>query len=608
MAGRERTVTVKFLGDEKGAVQAANKTGSALDRLGPIGNRISGVISSMQGRLSGLGSIGEKVSGGLGKVSNGIAAVGPAGQALAAGLAVGVGAVTAFVSKSVGEFARLGQTVRDFQRVSGASASDASRFVSVLDDMGVEAEAGSKALSKMSRDLDTGKLKAYGVQVEKAADGNVDLIKTLLNVSDAYVATHDPAQRAEIRFAAFGKQGDALIPILEKGGEALKQMFADVPKGELFDQADLDKAEKLRLSMDRLDDSVKNIERNAGRSIVPWITDAANGVAKLAETADSASPKVKTFVGGFLDAVPVVGPLKQLGDVLGVVGSESSKTAEKQQRLQEQLHNAAVSAEEQEKALDSLNKAIVASFDSELGLETALDKLEDTNRTLTEAIKARDDAVRISGRGSAAALAAEEVLSDALRDARGDYLAAANAAVRFADDQAAASGRTLDAATRTGIYKSKLEELLNSLAPGSPLRAALQGYIDQLNTIPTDINTRVSVTSTFATSGKTSAGGVPQKSNIPLRAKGGPVKKGEPYIVGENGPELRVDDTDGRIIPLDSASRSGAALGGHVTIENHFHVGTVVGSNGMREFAAMVTSEQQKQQKRDGRSPLAASR
>ena len=39
-----------------------------------------------------------------------------------------------------------------------------------------------------------------------------------------------------------------------------------------------------------------------------------------------------------------------------------------------------------------------------------------------------------------------------------------------------------------------------------------------------------------------------------VRAEGGPVKKGEPYVVGEKGPELIVPSESGNVIPNDEAS------------------------------------------------------
>lgn len=41
----------------------------------------------------------------------------------------------------------------------------------------------------------------------------------------------------------------------------------------------------------------------------------------------------------------------------------------------------------------------------------------------------------------------------------------------------------------------------------------------------------------------------PENNTIQARAKGGPVKKGRPYLVGEKGPELVVPAEDGVVIP-----------------------------------------------------------
>lgn len=56
------------------------------------------------------------------------------------------------------------------------------------------------------------------------------------------------------------------------------------------------------------------------------------------------------------------------------------------------------------------------------------------------------------------------------------------------------------------------------------------------------------------------------------RAAGGPVTKGEPYIVGEKRPELFVPDTSGHIIPRVPSSASSTATGAGTEI----HIGQVV--------------------------------
>ena len=45
-----------------------------------------------------------------------------------------------------------------------------------------------------------------------------------------------------------------------------------------------------------------------------------------------------------------------------------------------------------------------------------------------------------------------------------------------------------------------------------------------------------------------------------MRAEGGPVKKGEPYVVGEKGPELIVPSESGNVIPNDEYSNLASSI------------------------------------------------
>jgi len=70
-----------------------------------------------------------------------------------------------------------------------------------------------------------------------------------------------------------------------------------------------------------------------------------------------------------------------------------------------------------------------------------------------------------------------------------------------------------------------------------------------------------------------SAGGsvdmVPKAEQIPLRAAGGPVTGGRPYIVGERGPELFMPGRSGAIIPNDQLMGGG---GGQTVINQYINV------------------------------------
>ena len=87
---------------------------------------------------------------------------------------------------------------------------------------------------------------------------------------------------------------------------------------------------------------------------------------------------------------------------------------------------------------------------------------------------------------------------------------------------------------------------------------------------------RLSQNRTMQLSITTSAGGFADVATFSTkppkaRAKGGPVKKGETYLVGEQGPEPFVPDQNGTIVP------NGVPLGGGIVVNNNVTVHTVAG-------------------------------
>lgn len=103
-------------------------------------------------------------------------------------------------------------------------------------------------------------------------------------------------------------------------------------------------------------------------------------------------------------------------------------------------------------------------------------------------------------------------------------------------------------------------------------RAALSGLFTQLGGLIMGAAGGAAGADT-GTAGISSTSPVDMSSvqGIELRAAGGPVSAGQPYIVGEVGPELFVPPASGSIVP-NSALSAGAAGGGDVTIIQHINV------------------------------------
>jgi TP901 family phage tail tape measure protein len=173
--------------------------------------------------------------------------------------------------------------------------------------------------------------------------------------------------------------------------------------------------------------------------------------------------------------------------------------------------------------------------------------------SLRQAQDAVTAAVSRYGPVSAQATQATLTLQTQQAALKGQILAAAAAAGSAAQQQSKAATETGRAAAGATAYRAELGKLVGTLAPGSPLRVELQGLIQKLDAAARDRTAHLQIVTS-----EVDIGASHRRTAVPnIRAAGGPVTKGEPYIVGEKGPELLVPDQSGYIYP--GAPRGGSA-------------------------------------------------
>lgn len=497
--------TVKITADTKSAEASISRFGSVTrTSLDDITSRLT----------SGLGPASGEAKAALDGLTKSGSLIGPA---IAGGIAIAAAAVAAFAIDGAQKFVALAGEVRNFQRLSGASAEESSRFVAVLDDLGISSETGSRAIGKLNREIgDGGKnLAKYGVEIAKASDGTSDAIGTLLNLADAYVKTDDPGKRAALVMDTLGRQGQALIPVLEQGRAGVEKFFAGVKDNEIFDDEEQAKARRFELAMDDLSDSFRELQLQAGEALLPFLISLAEGGAKVIGFID----KVKGIGGGVLGEIAKAasGPIGQVVGLLGGLAGKGDNAKKSQKELAEQVARTTAEQEEQAEAskeqaaaLDKVTNATLSAVSSQLGYQSSLNTLKDNindidDRTqeyqdaVNEAAQAHIDAekaVRQYGRASeetnkAIDKATEadkkaEQANRALRDAHlgveQSALQTAGAMVKMADDAATMAGKTLTAQEKAAIFRDSLVELANQAS--GPTRDAILGLADQILGLP----------------------------------------------------------------------------------------------------------------------------
>ena len=583
------------------SVRGAGKEFTGLQKS--ASGAIDGLTTSLTSNLGPASGQAKAALDGIG--ASALASGGMLKTAVAGGAVVAGAALAAFAIDGARQFVDLAGEIRNFQRASGASAEESSRFVAVLDDLGVSSEKGASAIFKLGRKVADGgaDLEKFGIAVARNKDGAVDLTGTLLNAADAYAATSDPAKRAELAFAAFGKQGQELVPILEQGRTGLEAFFKGAESGrQIFSQADLDKARAFELQMDELQDTFRGLKLESGEVLLPLLTSLAQGgVAVLG--------LIRDFGGliGTLDKITTMRPFNGHTEVLEKLKAKQDEAKgsgdglkQTTREMAEAAKEAAIQHDAQAKAIERATLATLAGLSSQVGYESSVNRLRDNIADLDDKTNAYTEAVNTNGASSKEAESANRQLRDAHLGIRESALNAAGAAVRLAEDTAHAAGQTLTAEQKASAFKGELQKLA-AQAEG-PSRDAILALANSIDAVPNSKTIEV-FADTWAAEQRIAA--LQRRLNTleyaslsaqdapytpgAQRAHGGPVSAGRTYLVGEKRPELFVPQVNGRIIPRVPAGW-GTETSGGVVIHQTIHPAEGMNERDLGIIAARETA------------------
>ena len=227
--------------------------------------------------------IGE-ADGAMGKLKAGFGAAGDFIKANAAAFTAAAGAaIVAFAAKGIKEFTDLALAAGKFADATGLAVDDASRWIEVSGDLGVEAASVQGAINKMNIALSAQKkeFQALGVEVVRTKDGTVDVNKTFLNTVDALKGIPDASERARYSAAILGKSWMDMAEILKMGSGEIARALGEVSDAKVIDPQELQKAKDYRAAMDKLGDAFQDLAIKAGQQLVPAITFLADALGTV---------------------------------------------------------------------------------------------------------------------------------------------------------------------------------------------------------------------------------------------------------------------------------------------------------------------------------------
>ena len=155
---------------------------------------------------------------------------------------------------------------------------------------------------------------------------------------------------------------------------------------------------------------------------------------------------------------------------------------------------------------------------------------------------------------------------------------ASQVANRTGDALSGAAARTDQMANAVGGLRTKIGQLPRSastrITAKDAATASINAVQERLRRLDGSSATVYLTTMqrTYSTSMATTAAGAAGH-----RAAGGPVSAGQPYVVGEHGPELMVPATAGTIVPNSGRQASASATAGTLNITVNVHAAAAVG-------------------------------
>lgn len=190
------------------------------------------------------------------------------GAAFGGAIAGAAGAAIQALSAQINKFIDTGVAIGKLQQATGMAARDLSALSQIAAEGEVSFDQFRGAMTRFSR-----------VIAETKGPG-ADMRKELMAVADQFAAMPDGPQKAALAMEMFGRQGEALIPILSQGSAALQEYADELGRtGAVMDDSMVAAANRADDALDKLSRSGDRLGIQLADKLVPALAAAAEGMA-----------------------------------------------------------------------------------------------------------------------------------------------------------------------------------------------------------------------------------------------------------------------------------------------------------------------------------------
>ncbi|HEX5442525.1 MAG TPA: hypothetical protein VFW87_01790, partial [Pirellulales bacterium] len=229
-------------------------------------------ISDLQNQFHGFAS---EITGGGEEINASFTAI----AAIGAGAAAAVGAGLLEMARRTAE---TGEQLLLLSQQVGLSVTELSGLKVVAEEMGIDFQTLSNGVSIMDRALSpfassgataAKALASIGISATDAHGQlrpNVDL---MADIADKFASMDDGANKTALAMSIFGRSGAQMIPILDRGGAAIRQAAAEGEKyGLVMDKDAAEKSAKFEEATRNLSMTFAGLEQEIGLRVIPIIT------------------------------------------------------------------------------------------------------------------------------------------------------------------------------------------------------------------------------------------------------------------------------------------------------------------------------------------------
>lgn len=488
--GLEATL-VKDVKSAAAAAEAGSKIVPVVDT-----SKATGPLDLLKSKITGFAGASNPLTKALGDVET---ASGGAEGALAGlstgGIAIAGAAAVAFAVKSVAAFQDYAGAAVKVQRVTGATAEDSSKLAAAFRAVGISPDQAAPSLGRFARNIATNgeALGKLGIEITKNKDGTTNMAQSFLNVADAVSRSKDPTEQLNIAMTAFGRQGQTLLPILQRGREGITELFGEAGKhGQLFSQKDLDTSKELSMAFRQVKEVVEGVFVAAGKVIAPFVLNIINigqGIGELATKFTVVKDIIKVALA--VAFAPLIGIVKAVDLLSKAVDwltgkhhdhkAASKDDAAATDDLSDSTTGLAGAADAAAKAIDAQKKAeddhkkAVSDLQSAIeSVTTAQRDLKDANKGVTDANDRLADSRKKLSDLEKAGIIDTNAVAQATKDLASAQKAAEDAVLKVADatkSVADATQNRLDALGKQAIAQQRVNDLISGQAAAEDMLA-----------------------------------------------------------------------------------------------------------------------------------------